>query len=114
MAELEATGRSWRTPRLLLKGLLLFGHDYSILPPTRNREITMTKKICPTCHGNGYLRHDDNALCPEHRDCDTCDSQGEVYTAVSDPDTLLQDMSKSFPQFWRNFTNQSTLEKWTT
>ena len=21
--------------------------------------------VCQTCHGNGYLRHDDNALCPD-------------------------------------------------
>ena len=75
----------------------------------------MKKKICPTCHGNGYVPEADPQT-PQtaYVDCGTCDSQCEIHTAVTDHDTVLQDTSKSFPQFWRKFTNQSTLGKWTT
>ena len=75
----------------------------------------MTNKICPTCYGTRYVADaDPESQQDAHIDCPTCDSQGEISPAVSDPDTLLQDMSKSFPQFWQKFTNQSTLGKWTT
>ena len=73
----------------------------------------MTKKICPTCHGNGYVTDaDPESQQDSHIDCPTCDSQGEISPAVSDPDTLLQDMSKSFPEFWQKFTNKKCSLAW--
>ena len=37
------------------------------------------KKICPTCHGNGYIMDSDGEQSAAI-DCPTCDSQGELNT----------------------------------
>ena len=40
----------------------------------------MTKKICPKCHGNGYVREEGDPATGQvaYRDCEYCESQGEV------------------------------------
>ena len=42
----------------------------------------MTNPICPECHGNGYVPDADyESRQPVYRDCETCDSQGELSLA---------------------------------
>ena len=35
------------------------------------------KRQCPACHGNGYVRDADGER-TFYRDCEVCDSQGEI------------------------------------
>ena len=49
-----------------------------------------TKKMCPRCLGNGYLRIPNKSVDVPAQvtvDCTMCDSQGEVYLADPGPDT---------------------------
>ena len=49
-----------------------------------------TKKICPRCLGNGYLRIPNKSVDVPKQvqvDCTMCDSQGEVHLADPGPDT---------------------------
>ena len=53
-------------------------------------KIAKNKCICPTCHGNGYLRIATGDTSKDFRDnsqvhqCWECDSQGEFYEYVSE------------------------------
>ena len=49
-----------------------------------------TKKTCPRCLGNGYLRIPNKSIdVPQQitADCTMCDSQGEVYLDDPGPNT---------------------------
>ena len=49
-----------------------------------------TKKICPRCLGNGYLRIPNKSIDVPKQvtvNCTMCDSQGEVHLADPGPDT---------------------------
>ena len=49
-----------------------------------------TKKTCPRCLGNGYIRIPNESIdVPKQitANCTMCDSQGEVHLADSGPDT---------------------------
>ena len=49
-----------------------------------------TKKICPRCLGNGYIRIPNASVDVPKQitiNCTMCDSQGEVYLADPGPDT---------------------------
>ena len=49
-----------------------------------------TKKICPRCLGNGYIRIPNASVdVPKQitASCTMCDSQGELYLADPGPDT---------------------------
>ena len=49
-----------------------------------------TKKICPRCLGNGYLRIPNKSVDVPQQvtvNCTMCDSQGEVHLADPGPDT---------------------------
>jgi DnaJ-class molecular chaperone len=49
-----------------------------------------TKKICPRCLGNGYLRIPNKSVDVPKQvtvNCTMCDSQGEVHLADPGPDT---------------------------
>ena len=43
----------------------------------------MKKKICPECDGNGYVRAEADPVSGQvgYRDCEECESQGEVLVA---------------------------------
>ena len=46
---------------------------------------TRGKPICPECHGNGYVPDADyESRQPVYRDCEKCDSQGELSLADKD------------------------------
>ena len=48
-----------------------------------------TKKICPRCLGNGYIRIPNESVdVPKQitADCTMCDSQGEVHLTDPGPD----------------------------
>ena len=53
-------------------------------------KIAKNKCICPTCHGNGYLRIATGDTSKDFRDnsqvhqCWECDSQGEFYEYISE------------------------------
>ncbi len=44
----------------------------------------MKKEICLECDGNGYVADSDGEQ-RVYRDCDRCDSEGEVAVAEADP-----------------------------
>lgn len=45
----------------------------------------MNNPICPECHGNGYVRDADYGSQQRvYRDCEKCDSQGELVLADED------------------------------
>ena len=47
----------------------------------------MKKEICIECDGNGYVRVEGDPETGQiaYRDCDRCDSQGEITVAEADP-----------------------------
>ena len=57
-------------------------------------KIAKNKCICPTCHGNGYLRIATGDTSLDFRDnsqvhqCWDCDSEGEFYEIVEDNDLI--------------------------
>jgi DnaJ-class molecular chaperone len=44
----------------------------------------MKKEICLECDGNGYVADSDGEQ-RVYRDCDRCDSEGEIAVAQADP-----------------------------
>ena len=52
---------------------------YRIKPILQETEpmTDIEKRQCPACHGNGYVRDADGER-TFYRDCEVCDSQGEI------------------------------------
>ena len=51
----------------------------------------MKTQICPQCHGNGYIKIEDNKGKDPIKQCWVCESKGEIRHAKKDPNTMYVD-----------------------